>query len=157
MNKKQILCLWTTLALTLLFAPACNSHLPLPTAPPVQTPTIRPLASISGTVLAESSIPFVRVYAREVNSGEIFWVNSGEGKLTYTIPNLPPGTYVVVGWFHPTGVSGAYTSLDTVIAEGEDEMRACEEAIVIIELAPGEEYTGADIGCWGGDFFGLVE
>ncbi len=36
-------------------------------------------------------------------------------------------------------------------------MRACEEAIIRIELAPGEEYADADIGCWGGDFFDLTE
>ncbi|HSR30928.1 MAG TPA: hypothetical protein VLY63_10210, partial [Anaerolineae bacterium] len=63
----------------------------------------------------------------------------------------------VVGWFKPMGASGAYSTLDTVIAEGRDQMRACEEAIVEIELEPGEEYAGADIGCWGGDFFDWTE
>jgi len=123
----------------------------------IEPPMAPSLASISGRILYESSDPFLRAYAREVNTGQVYWVNPGEGNFTYTIPDLPPGTYVVVGWFHPMGASGAYTSLDTIIAAGEDEMHACEEAIVYIELAPGEEYTGADIGCWGGDFFGLVE
>jgi len=123
----------------------------------VESPKTTPLASISGRILLESSDPFLRVYAREVNTGQVYWVNPGEGNLTYTIPDLPPGTYVIVGWFHPLGASGAYTSLDTIIPEGEDQMRACEEAIVYIELTPGQNYTGADIGCWGGDFFGLVE
>ena len=45
------------------------------------------------------------------------------------------------------GASGAHTSLDTVVAETEGQMRACEEAIVEIELQPGEAYTGADIEC----------
>lgn len=123
---------------------------------PTPTPIVAPLASISGRILAELSDPFLRVYAREVDTGHVLWVGAGEGNFTYTIPDLPPGTYVVVGWFHPMGASGAYTSLDTVIAEGEDEMHACEEAIVYIELSPGEEYSGADIGCWGGDFFDLT-
>jgi hypothetical protein len=55
------------------------------------------------------------------------------------------------------GASGAYTSLDTVVAETEDQQRACEDAILEIVLQPGEAYVGADIGCWGGDFFGLAE
>lgn len=130
-----------------IFVTACNGA----------EPTVDSLASISGRVLYEPTDPFLRVYAREVNTGQVHWINPGEGNLTYTIPDLPSGTYVVVGWFHPLGASGAYTSLDTVVAEGEDEMRACEEAIVYIELSPGEEYSGADIGCWGGDFFDLTE
>ena len=77
--------------------------------------------------------------------------------MTYTIPDLPPGTYIVVGWFHPLGASGAYTSQDTVMADGVEGQQACEAAIVEIELQAGEAYAGADIGCWGGDFFGLVE
>ena len=133
---------------------------PASVEPPITIPpagAMSQLASISGRILNEVNDPFLRVYAREVNTGHVYWVSPGENNFTYTIPDLPSGTYVVVGWYHPMGASGAYTSLDTIIAEGEDEMMACEEAIVTIELAPGEEYIGADIGCWGGDFFGLVE
>ena len=157
MNSQQTLRLWITVILTLLVISACASPPPNPTVTPARTPTVPPRASISGTILYESSDPFLRVYAHEVNTGEVYWINPQEGDRTYTILDLQPGTYVVVGWFHPLGASGAYTFLGTIIAEGEDEMRACEEAIVYIELAPGEEYTGANIGCWGGDFFGLVE
>jgi hypothetical protein len=123
----------------------------------VETPTVAPLASLSGRILLGAGDPFLRVYAREVNTGQVYWVQPGEGNSTYTIPDLPPGTYVVVGWFHPMGVSGAYTSLDTILAETEEQMHACEEAIVEIELQAGEAYASADIGCWGGDFFGLTE
>ena len=123
----------------------------------IETSTVAPLASISGRILLEANDPYLRVYAREVNTGQVYWVNPGAGNPTYSILDLPAGTYVVVGWFHPLGASGAYTSLDTVVAETEGQMRACEEAIVEIALQPGEAYTGADIGCWGGDFFGLAE
>jgi hypothetical protein len=97
------------------------------------------------------------VYACEVNTGHVQWVSAAEGGATYTITGLAPGKYVVVGWFYALGASGAYTSLDTVVAEGVDQMRACEQAILEIDLQPGEAYTGADIGCWGGDFFSLTE
>jgi hypothetical protein len=123
----------------------------------VELPSAIPFASISGKVLIETSDPFLRVYAREVNTGKVYWVNPGEGNLIFTVSNLPPGTYVVVGWFYPMGASGAFTSLDTVIAETEGQQQACERAIIEIELDAGEKYVGADIGCWGGDFFDLTQ
>lgn len=121
------------------------------------TPSSALTGSISGKVLYDSVDPFLRVYAREVNTGSVVWVKPGENTPEYTITDLAPGTYVIVGWFHPMGASGAYTSLDTIVAEGETEMQACEGAIIYIELSSGEVYTGADIGCWGGDFFDLTE
>jgi len=141
----------------MLAASACTALWSTPLPPASQRPSVPVLASISGTVLFQSGDPLLRVYAREVNTGQVVWVSPGEGGHAYTIPDLPWGTYVVVGWFHPLGASGAYTSLDTVAAETEAQMRACEKAIVEIELQPGEQYSGADIGCWGGDFFGLTE
>jgi hypothetical protein len=144
-------------ALSLLVTSACEGTSPGSLPGSVEIPTVAQLASISGKVLYGSGDPFLRVYAREVNTGIVQWVTPPEGELAYAIPDLPAGTYVVVGWFHPLGASGAYTSLDTVVAETEGQMRACEEAIVEIELQPGEAYAGADIGCWGGDFFSLAE
>jgi hypothetical protein len=105
----------------------------------------------------DDSYPFLWIYAHEVNTSKVYSINPKAGARSYTIADLPAGTYVVVGWFKPMGASGAYTSLDAIIAEGEDQMRAREEAIVHIELEPGEAYTGAHIRCWGGDFFGLTE
>ena len=159
MRKGSFIILFAAISVT-----ACSLIAPSNTGPPSThtptsgaIPTATPLASISGRILGNLSDPFLRVYAREVNTGHVSWVSPGEGNFAYTIPDLVPGTYVVVGWFHPMGASGAYTSLDTVAAEGEDQMRACEEAIIRLELSPGEKYSGADIGCWGGDFFGLAE
>lgn len=112
--------------------------------------------SISGRILLEIKDPILRVFAREVNTGQVYPVQPEAGSLSYAVLDLPPGTYVVVGWFHPMGASGAYTSLDTVIAETGDQQRACEEAMVEIELQAGETYDGANIRCWGGDFFDLT-
>lgn len=145
------------IALLLLVTSACSGDSSSDTPSSVVSSTDGQLASISGAILYGSEDPFLRVYAREVSTGHVQWVSPEEGGLTYSITDLPSGTYVVVGWFYALGASGAYTSLDTVVAEGEDEMRACEGAIVEIELQPGEAYTGADIGCWGGDFFSLAE
>lgn len=146
-----------TVGLLMLVATACGGAATPRTPTSLPTSTEPLLASISGRILYASDDPFLRVYAREVNTGHVQWVGADEGSATYTITGLSPGTYVVVGWFYALGASGAYTSLDIVVAEGEDQMHACEAAIVEIELQPGEAYTGADIGCWGGDFFGLAE
>lgn len=157
MNHQRSFHRLATVALILLVTSTCASPLSDLSTAAVETSTVPPLASISGTILLESEDPFLWVYAHEVNSGEVYSINPQAGARTYTLPDLPAGTYVVVGWFKPMGASGAHTTLDTVIAEGRDQMRACEEAIVEIELEPGEEYAGADIGCWGGDFFALTE
>jgi hypothetical protein len=123
----------------------------------IEPPLATQLTSISGKILYETSDPFLRVYAREINTGQVYWVNPEDSNLSYRIPDLPAGEYVVVGWFHPMGASGAYTSLNIVVAETDVQQRECEEAIMEIKLQPGEDYVGADIGCWGGDFFGLTE
>jgi hypothetical protein len=140
-----------------LLTSACTAPSSTSTPVPEETSTQAPLGSISGRILYEVNDPFLRVYVRELNSAQVYWVEPGEGNFTYTIPDLPPGTYVVVGWFHPTGASGAYTSLDTVLAETAAQQQDCEDKIVEIELQPGAAYMGADIGCWGGDFFSLAE
>ncbi len=157
MNHQRSFHLLATVVLILLVTSACTSPLSTVSTTAVDTSTVPPFASISGTILLESEDPSLWIYAHEAHSGEVYSINPQAGARTYTIPDLPAGAYVVVGWFKPMGASGAYTSLDTVIAEGEDQMRACEEAIMDIELEPGEPYTGADIGCWGGDFFALTE
>ncbi len=157
MNARRTVFLSATIGLLMLVASACTGGSSLRTPTSLPTSTQAQLGSISGRSLYASNDPSLRVYAREVNTGHVQWVSADEVTVTYTIPGLAPGTYVVVGWFYALGASGAYTSLDTVVAEGEDQMHDCEAAILEIDLQPGEAYTGADIGCWGGDFFGLTE
>ena len=130
-----------------LLASSCSFHQDQPNTP----------GSISGKILIDQPDPMLRIYAREITSGDVYWIEPGEGAASYTITGLAPGTYLVVGWFYPLGASGAYTSLDTVMAVGEEQMLACDGAMIEIDLSPGEEFTGADVGCWGGDFFDYAE
>jgi len=99
----------------------------------------------------------VWVFAHETNTHQVTHIQTGEGECTYTLTGLSPGDYLVVGWYYPGGASGAYTSLDTVIAASAGEVRACEGAITQITLAPGQHFEGADLGCWGGNFFILAD
>jgi hypothetical protein len=34
-----------------------------------------------------------------------------------------------------------------------EEQDACGHALVLVKLAPGEAFRGADIRCWGANFF----
>jgi heat shock protein HslJ len=136
----------------------CTALFPLKTTTPEDDSTSATLGSISGAIRSPyEPCETLRVFAHEVDTGQVTSIQTQEGECTYTIPDLPAGNYLVVGWYHPTGVSGAYTSLDTVMAVGAEEAQACEEAIVTIVLKPGEAFSGADIGCWGGDFFDIAQ
>jgi hypothetical protein len=50
---------------------------PISTLTPVfiEPPLPTPQTSISGRILYDTSDPFLRVYAREVNTGQLYWVN----------------------------------------------------------------------------------
>ncbi len=147
--------IWLTLGLW--FLTACN-NLTQENNPTLESKSVHPeLGSISGTIRTDHDFcGSIRVFAHEIESGQITDVQTHEGDCTYTIPDLQAGSYLVVGWAYPGGASGAYTSLETVMAVGFEEAQACEEAIITIPLKPGEDFTGADIGCWGGDFFDIA-
>jgi hypothetical protein len=143
---------------TLSFRPAPT---PTPLPPPTQTP-IPPLVEERGTISGEIRQPGaagsgLRVYARELTTGQVTYIDVPDGATTFTIPDLPVGTYIVAAWFYPGGVSGGYTALDTLMAEGTAEQEACTTALIQIPLAPGENYHDVTIACWGGDFFDLVQ
>ena len=137
---------------------------PTPTARPSPTATpIPPLVAERGTISGEIRLPTstgaygLRVYDRELTTRQVTYIEVTEGATTFTIPDLAVGTYVVVAWFYPSGVSGGYTALDTLVAEGTAEQEACTMALIQIPLAPGENYHDVTIACWGGDFFDLTE
>jgi heat shock protein HslJ len=145
------------LILGLWFLTACTNLSQEKDLTPESESTSPGLGSISGIIRTDQGFcGSIRVFAHEINSGQITDIQTQEGDCAYTIPDLQVGNYLVVGWVYPGGASGAYTSLETVMAVGLEEAQDCEEAIVTIALKPGEDFTGADIGCWGGDFFDIA-
>ncbi len=137
---------------------------PTPTARPSPTLTpIPPLVPERGTISGEirqfspTAASGLRIYARELTTGQVTYIDVPDGATSFTIPDLPVGTYIVVAWFYPGGVSGGYTALDTLMAEGAAEQEACTMALIQIPLAPGENYHDVTIACWGGDFFDFVQ
>jgi len=111
-------------------------------------------ASISGEILTTTSErPALRLFARKVVLGHVYSVDVAQGQPSYTIDRLPAGTYVVVAWYAPQGVAGGYTSDLTLAAASAEEQDACGHALVLIKLEAGQTFTGADIRCWGANFF----
>ena len=111
-------------------------------------------ASISGEILTTTSDrPALRLFARDVVLGRVYSVEVAQGQPTYTIDHLPAGTYMVVAWYAPQGVAGGYTSDLTLAAASVEEQDACGHALVLIKIVAGQAFTGADIRCWGANFF----
>lgn len=125
---------------------------PLAAATPPPTDTAG--ASISGEILTTTADrPALRLFAREVVTGRVYEVQVPQGQPTYRIERLPAGTYVVVAWLAPHGLAGGYTSDLTLAAASVEEQDACGHALVLVKLDPGQVFTGADIRCWGANFF----
>jgi len=111
-------------------------------------------ASISGEILTTTpDRPALRLFARDVVLGRVYSVEVAQGQPTYTIDHLPAGTYMVVAWYAPQGVAGGYTSDLTLAAASVEEQDACGHALVLIKIVAGQAFTGADIRCWGANFF----
>jgi len=109
----------------LIFTGCTNT--PTPTSAPVATatnvpatPTIMPIPSdtpqsevgaISGQLSYPAEmIPALRVVAYRVDDGSSYFVDTEAGQSTFTIANLPPGTYHVVAYARATPtIAGGYT------------------------------------------------
>jgi hypothetical protein len=118
--------------------------------------TVQPTGSISGAIHHSGLPDAMRIYWREVNTGKVGYIETSKADATYTISGLLPGDYNVVSWYYPQGASGAVTTLNIITAQGSAQQNACTAAVRKIHLDAGQNVTGADIGCWGGDFFSLV-
>jgi hypothetical protein len=132
-----------------------------PTATTIAAPTVTPsgpLGSISGNILpvAPDSGPTgsTKIAAREINIGWVKVIDIPDGQTNYTIDGLPVGTYIVLGWIYPDGVVGGYTNTGISTVMTSSEQLKCNNALVEITIGPGAmDFTGADIGCWAGDYY----
>jgi hypothetical protein len=138
-----------------------NILTPTPTTPlPTDTPS-GPLGSISGNILpvAPDSGPTgaTKVGAREVNTGRVTLIDIPAGQTTYILQGLMVGTYNIIGWIYPDGVTGAYTKTGISTVKTSSEQLKCNNSLEVITLGPGNmDFTGADIGCWAGDYYFLL-
>jgi hypothetical protein len=122
--------------------PVCATEVPTPT--PTATSTVQArTASISGRLIYPSEyIPPQRIVAYEVKTGYYYWVRTALGNSSYTISNLPAGTYKVVSYAQIEGVTGLmagytpYAACNFTCAENH--------TLIEFELKEGEHKTGID-------------
>jgi hypothetical protein len=113
--------------------------------------------SISGAIHQAGAVAdAMRIYWREVNSGKVGYIETAKTDTTYKISGLASGDYNVISWYWPQGASGAVTTSNIINAQGAAQQHTCESSLRKIHLDAGQNVTGADIGCWGGNYFFLV-
>jgi hypothetical protein len=89
---------------------------------------------ISGSLsYTEDEIPGLRVVAFNQNTNYWYWSSTQEDQTSYTIADLPPGTYHVVA-YDAEGRAGGH-------ADGNHEL-------IPVEVRPGELAAGVDVTDW---------
>jgi hypothetical protein len=126
---------------------------------PANTPS-GPVGSISGAIIpigGPQPATTLKIFAREKNAGTIYTSDISIDATTYTISGIPPGVYNVFAWYYKGGLDGAYTSAKITVAETSEDQFTCTNSILDITISTTSLDTkGADIGCWGGDFFSYL-
>ncbi len=111
------------------------------------TPPAAPATgSITGSLMYPASgIPSLRVVAFETSGSSYYYVDTLLGQSSYTIENLPPGTYHVVAYVRP---GGGFTSGP---AGGYSQMVPCgllygcnDHGLIDVIVAPGAVASGVD-------------
>ncbi len=122
---------------------------------PTVTPS-GPVGSISGKIIpigTPQPATALIIYAVEKNTGMTYTADFGIDATSYTISNIPPGVYNVFAWYSKGGLYGAYTSAKVALAETSEDQFNCTNALLDITISAANlNFTGADMGCWGGDY-----
>jgi hypothetical protein len=125
----------------------------------INTPS-GPTGSISGKIIpigAPQPATSLKIFAREKTEGTTYTLDLSIDQTSYSISNIPPGVYNVFAWYYPKGLAGAYTSTKIILAETSSDQFTCTNSLLDINLSVGNmDFSGADIACWGGDFFSYL-
>jgi len=126
---------------------------------PTNTPS-GPVGSISGNIIPTGHpqpADSLKIFAREKNAGTIYTTDFSIDVTSYTISNIPPGVYNVFAWYYKGGLPGAYTSAKVAVAQTSEDQFNCTNSLLDITISTSSlNFTGADIGCWGGNFFSYL-
>ncbi|MGD0174237.1 MAG: hypothetical protein ABSC61_07375 [Anaerolineales bacterium] len=126
---------------------------------PTNTPS-GPVGSISGNIIPIGSpqpATSLKIFAREKNAGTIYTTDFSIDVTSYTISNLPPGVYNVFAWYYKGGLPGAYTSAKITFAGTSEDQFNCTNSLLDITISTSSlDFKGADIACWGGNFFSYL-
>jgi hypothetical protein len=103
--------------------PAAQPTAVPPTAVPataVPPPAAPATGSVSGKLCYPASVlPALTIYAKDVATSAIFQQENAENQSSYTLANLPVGTYYLFAWTHPG------TSNPTAIGIGYTQFVLC--------------------------------
>lgn len=120
-----------------------------------------PTGSISGNIIPIGSpqpADTLKIYARARDAGTIYSSDISPDATSYSISNIPPGVYNVFAWYSPSGLAGAYTSAKITFAGTSSDQFNCTNSLLDITLSAGTmDFQGADMACWGGDFFSYFQ
>jgi hypothetical protein len=122
---------------------------------PTNTPS-GPTGTISGKIIPIGSPQpnSLKIFVREKDAGTIYSADFAMDATSYSISNIPPGVYNVFAWYYPNGLAGAYTSSKITYAGTSSDQFNCTNSLLDITLSVGNmDFQGADMACWGGDFF----
>jgi hypothetical protein len=126
---------------------------------PTNTPS-GPVGSISGNIVPTGypqPANSLKIFAREKNAGTIYTTDFSIDVTSYTISNIPPGVYNVFAWYYKGGLPGAYTSAKVTVAQTSEDQFNCTNSLLDITISTSSlNFTGADIDCWGGNFFSYL-
>jgi len=126
---------------------------------PTNTPS-GPVGSISGKIIPIGSpqpATSLKIFAREKNAGTIYTTDFSIDVTSYTISNIPPGVYNIFAWYYQGGLPGAYTSAKITFAGTSEDQFNCTNSLLDITISTASlDFTGADIDCWGGNFFSYL-
>jgi hypothetical protein len=133
---------------------------PTATAVPATATPPGPVGSISGQIIPIGSpqpAPSLKIFVREKTAGTVYTGDFPLDATSYTMSNIPPGVYNVFAWYYSKGLAGAYTSTKITFAGTSEDQFNCTNSLVDITISADTlDFTGADIGCWGGDYFSYI-
>jgi len=126
-----------------------------PTAVPATATALPPTSAASTGSIAgrlnypADSLPAMYVVAYRVGTHDYQYIITQAGQSTYTIEELPPGTYNVIaytvgGGSFPAGFAGGYTKAVTCGLAPE----CANHTLVDVSVAAGEVATGANVLDW---------
>lgn len=128
-------------------------------ARPTDTPS-GPVGSISGAIIPIGSpqpAPSLKIFVREKNQGTVYTTDIPLDATSYTVSNIPLGVYNVFAWYYSKGLAGAYTSTKITFAGTSEDQFNCTNSLVDVTISADKlNFSGADMACWGGDFFSYI-
>jgi hypothetical protein len=122
----------------------------------VPTVTSEPrTGSLSGNLSYPSEfIPPLRVVATDVLTDQYYYVDTLKDQFTYSIDNLPPGTYHVIAYYTPLDVHTGQPGPST-LAAGYSQSVLCgltvdcsDHSLIDVVVEPGQTVTDIDPGDW---------